>query len=115
MTALPVAAQAASRPARGSGRKASNLWIYLLLIGGLRQGLMTFYQQSKSDAEREQVFRATMSLLVLISVVGGGLIMALAGPVCNCLQSHGWPIISADLMRLGVLGRQFGGLARRFD
>jgi multiple sugar transport system permease protein len=35
MTALPVAAQAPSRPARGSGRKASNLWIYLLLIGGL--------------------------------------------------------------------------------
>ena len=37
----------------------------LLLIGGLRQGLMTFYQQSKSDAEREQVFRSTMALLVM--------------------------------------------------
>jgi|GEM_PF-2080564 O-antigen/teichoic acid export membrane protein len=76
----------------------------LLLIGGLRQGLMTFYQQSKSDAEREQVFRSTMALLVVISVVGGGLIMALAGPVCNLFQSGGWPIISAGLMRLAVLG-----------
>ncbi len=75
----------------------------LLLIGGLRQGLMTFYQQSKSDAEREQVFRSTMALLVLISVVGGGLIMALAGPVCNLFQSDGRPTISADLMRLAVL------------
>ncbi len=76
----------------------------LLLIGGLRQGLMTFYQQSKSDAEREQVFRSTMALLVLVSVVGGGLIMALAGPVCNCFQSDGRPMISAGLMRLAVLG-----------
>jgi O-antigen/teichoic acid export membrane protein len=76
----------------------------LLLIGGLRQGLMTFYQQSKSDAEREQVFRATMALLVVVSVVGGGIIMVLAGPVCNCFQSDGRPMISADLMRLAVLG-----------
>ena len=76
----------------------------LLLIGGLRQGLLTFYQQSKSDAEREQVFRSTMALLVLISVVGGGVIMALAGPVCNLFQSDGRPMISADLMRLAVLG-----------
>src|SRR5665213_3748538 len=75
----------------------------LLLIGGLRQGLMTFYQQSKSDAEREQVFRSTMALLILISMVGGGLIMALAGPVCNCFQDHGRPMLSPDLLRLAVL------------
>jgi O-antigen/teichoic acid export membrane protein len=75
----------------------------LLLIGGLRQGLMTFYQQSKSDAEREQVFRSTMALLVLICIVGGGVIMALAGPVCNFFQSDGRPMISADLMRLAIL------------
>jgi O-antigen/teichoic acid export membrane protein len=75
----------------------------LLLIGGLRQGLMTFYQQSKTDAEREQVFRSTMALLVLISVVGGGLIMALAGPVCNCFQDHGRPTLNPDLLRLAVL------------
>ena len=76
----------------------------LLLIGGLRQGLMTFYQQSKSDAEREQVFRSTMALLIVISLVGGGVIMALAGPVCNCFQDHGRPTLSPDLMRLAVLG-----------
>ena len=30
--------------------------------------------------------------------------MALAGPVCNFFQSDGRPMISADLMRLAVLG-----------
>ena len=76
----------------------------LLLIGGLRQGLLTFYQQSKTDAERERVFRGTMALLTAGCVLGGGLVMALAGPVCDCFQAHGRPAIGADLLRLAVLG-----------
>ena len=76
----------------------------LLLIGGLRQGLMTFYQQSKSDAEREQVFRSTMALLVLISV-GGRRPHHGAGRAGLQLLSRPRSalILSPDLLRLAVL------------
>src|SRR6516164_4312634 len=46
----------------------------MLLIGGLRQALLTFYQQTDDDQERQKVFGAAM-LLVALSC---GLIGALA-------------------------------------
>ncbi len=53
----------------------------LLLIGGLRQGLLTFHQQSKSDLERQRVFRATMVLLLGVCLLGGAVAMVVAGPI----------------------------------
>ena len=76
----------------------------LLLISGLRQALLTFYQQSKTDAERERVFRGTMALLLVGCLLGGGLVMVLAGPVCDCFQANGQPAVGAYLLRLAVLG-----------
>ena len=76
----------------------------LLLIGGLRQGLLTFYQQSKTDAERESVFRATMVLLLGVCLLGGALFMVLAGPVCDFFQRDSAPTVAPDLLRLAVLG-----------
>ena len=35
MTAVPARAPALSRPAPGAGRKTSNTWTYVLLVGGL--------------------------------------------------------------------------------
>jgi multiple sugar transport system permease protein len=35
MTAVPARVPAPSRPASGGGRTASNIWVYVLLIGGL--------------------------------------------------------------------------------
>jgi O-antigen/teichoic acid export membrane protein len=75
----------------------------LLLISGLRQGLLTFYQQSKTDAERERVFRATMILLLGVCLVGGALFMVLAGPVCGLFLTGNASSVSADLLRLAVL------------
>ena len=39
-----------------------------------------------------------------LRLLGGGLVMALAGPVCGCFQAHGRPTVGADLLRLAVLG-----------
>jgi O-antigen/teichoic acid export membrane protein len=75
----------------------------LLLIGGLRQGLLTFYQQGKSDAERDRVFRATLILLLGVCVLGGALFMAMAGPVCGLFQKGDGPAVGAGLLRLAVL------------
>ena len=61
----------------------------LLLIGGLRQGLYSFYQQSKSEEERDRVFRATMLILVGACLLGGGVVMAAAGPICDCFRQNG--------------------------
>jgi O-antigen/teichoic acid export membrane protein len=74
----------------------------LLLISGLRQGLTAFYQQSKTDQEREGVFRATMLLLLALSLAGGTLMMSLAGPVCDFFRPDP-AAISAGLMRLAFL------------
>jgi len=71
----------------------------LLLFNGLRQGLLTFYQQSKTDAERDRVFRATLILLVGGSALGGLLFMGLAGPVCGALQNGKGPAVGAGLLR----------------
>jgi O-antigen/teichoic acid export membrane protein len=83
----------------------------LLLIGGLRQGLLTFYQQGKTEAERERVFRATMILLVSICLLGGAAFMGLAGPVCGLLQGDRGPTVSADLLRLAVFAALLEPLA----
>jgi O-antigen/teichoic acid export membrane protein len=75
----------------------------LLLIGGLRQGLLTFYQQGKTEPEREGVFRATLILLLGVCLLGGALIMAMAGPVCGLFQGEQGPTVSAGLLRLAIL------------
>ncbi|HVS39943.1 MAG TPA: lipopolysaccharide biosynthesis protein [Gemmataceae bacterium] len=75
----------------------------LFLIGGLRQGLLTFHQQSKTDVERQRVFRATLVLLLGVCLLGGALIMAIAGPFCNIIRpEHGAPI-ETNVLRLAVL------------
>jgi O-antigen/teichoic acid export membrane protein len=75
----------------------------LLLISGLRQGLVAFYQQSATDRERERVFRATMILLLGISLLVGTLMLALAGPVCGFFQQDSAPAMRAGLLRLAFL------------
>ena len=75
----------------------------LLLIGGLRQGLLTFYQQSKTDAERDRVFRATLILLVGVCLLGGAVFMGLAGPACGFFRTGDAPMVGPNLLRLAVL------------
>jgi O-antigen/teichoic acid export membrane protein len=75
----------------------------LLLIGGLRQGLVAFYQQSATNRERERVFRATMLLLLGISLLVGASIMVLAGPACGFFSGASGKGMSAGLLRLAFL------------
>jgi O-antigen/teichoic acid export membrane protein len=79
----------------------------VLLFGGFRQALLTFYQQSDSDAQRRHVFGSTLGLVVLACLAGGLPVLAFAGPVSRWL---GGPLaregatLSATLLRLAVLG-----------
>ena len=75
----------------------------LLLIGGLRQGLLTFHQQSKTAVERQRVFRATMVLLLGVCLLGGALVMILAGPICRVFRPGSGPAVEPNLLRLAVL------------
>jgi O-antigen/teichoic acid export membrane protein len=77
-----------------------------LMFGGVRQALLTFYQQSQREAERRRVVTTTLSLFGLTSLVGGGAVLALAGPLSRLLgdfMHQDAPGISAWLLRLAVL------------
>src|SRR5579875_2188615 len=77
-----------------------------LMFGGLRQAMLTFYQQSSNETERRQVVATMFSLLGTTIVVGGGLILALAGPLSgllNQLVHSGGAPIHPGLLRLALL------------
>lgn len=77
-----------------------------LMFGGLRQALMTFYQQSPDEADRRQVVATMFSLLGTTILLGGGLVLALADPMSRLLNHFmhaGAAPISAGLLRLALL------------
>ena len=57
-----------------------------LMFGGLRQALLTFYQQSPDEADRRQVVATMLSLFGTTILLGGGLVLALAGPLSGLLN-----------------------------
>ncbi|HEY7158883.1 MAG TPA: lipopolysaccharide biosynthesis protein [Gemmataceae bacterium] len=78
----------------------------VLMFGGFRQALLTFYQQSHNETERRRVVMTTLSLFGLTGLVGGGVMLALAGPFSRQLGAfmHGDTSgISAGLLRLAIL------------
>jgi O-antigen/teichoic acid export membrane protein len=78
-----------------------------LLFGGFRQALLTFYQQSTQEVERRRIVSTTLGLFVLTCLVGGGPVLALAGPFSRWLSAAlegGAAAISVGLLRLAVLG-----------
>jgi O-antigen/teichoic acid export membrane protein len=77
-----------------------------LMFGGLRQALLTFYQQSPDEADRRQVVATMFGLLGTTIFLGGGLMLALAGPLSRLLNQFmhaGDAAISAGLLRLALL------------
>jgi O-antigen/teichoic acid export membrane protein len=77
-----------------------------LMFGGFRQALLTFYQQSRNERERCQVVATTLSLFGTTTLVGGGLVLALAGPFSHLINQSmhgGGTRLSAGLLRLAVL------------
>ena len=77
-----------------------------LMFGGFRQALLTFYQQSQQESERRRVVTTTLGLFALTSVLGGGLVLAGAGPLSGLLNRfmhHNAAGISAGLLRLAIL------------
>jgi O-antigen/teichoic acid export membrane protein len=77
-----------------------------LMFGGLRQALLTFYQQSPDETDRRQVVVTIFGLLGTTILLGGGLVLALAGPLCELLNQFmyaGDAPISSSLLRLALL------------
>lgn len=79
----------------------------VLLFGGFRQALLTFYQQTDQEAERRRVVSSTLGLLGFTCFFGGSLAIAFAGPLGDTLntvlQDQAHPI-GPGLLRLAVLG-----------
>src|SRR6266851_1573330 len=73
-----------------------------MLVGGLRQAMLTFYQQNQ-DAERERLVSSTLALVLCTCLLGGGLMMALADPLSGLFRSAE-QAVGADLFRLAILG-----------
>jgi O-antigen/teichoic acid export membrane protein len=57
-----------------------------LLFGGFTQALLTFYNQADHEIERRRVVSTTFALVVLNGVIGGLLVMVLAGPIAGWLD-----------------------------
>jgi O-antigen/teichoic acid export membrane protein len=77
-----------------------------LMFGGLRQALLTFYQQSPDEADRRQVVATMFGLLGITIVLGGGVIVAFVEPLCGLLNQFmhaGDASISSALLRLALL------------
>ncbi len=77
-----------------------------LMFGGLRQALLTFYQQSPHDSDRRQVVATMLSLLGTTIFLGGGLVLAATGPLSELLNrfTHtGDAPIGSGLLRLAIL------------
>ncbi len=80
----------------------------VLLFGGFRQALLTFYQQSATETERRHVFGSTLGLILLACLLGGLPVLAFAGPVSQWLgasltQGQGGAALTAGVLRLAVL------------
>jgi O-antigen/teichoic acid export membrane protein/asparagine synthetase B (glutamine-hydrolysing) len=74
----------------------------VLLIGGLRQALLTFYQQTDDEQERRKVFGSAMLLVFAFSAVIGGAALAFAQPITELLATKNGAI-PPNLLRLAVL------------
>src|SRR5262245_47915811 len=73
----------------------------VLLFGGLRQALMTFYQQAPDEPARRRVVGATLALVLGSCVVGGSVALVFAPQLGGLLTPDG---IDPWLIRLAVLG-----------
>src|SRR5947209_4380162 len=54
----------------------------VLLLGGFRQALLTFFQQAPNEAERRQVVSAAFVLAASACLGGLGLMLFLVHPLC---------------------------------
>jgi O-antigen/teichoic acid export membrane protein len=73
-----------------------------LFIGGLRQALLTHYQQADGPAEKARVVSAAHLLVGIVCAAGGGLALVLAVPLDAALAARGHGL-GVNLVRLAVL------------
>jgi O-antigen/teichoic acid export membrane protein len=79
----------------------------ILLFGGVRQALLTFYQQSSNEVERRQIVSTTLSLFAVTCLVGGVPVLTFAEPISRWLSAaleQGGTAVTPGLLRLAVLG-----------
>jgi O-antigen/teichoic acid export membrane protein len=79
----------------------------ILMFGGFRQALLTFYQQSASETDRRQVIATALSLFGTTIFIGGGAVLVFAEPLSGLLNGfthNGGERIGPQLFRLALLG-----------
>src|SRR5262245_64728944 len=76
----------------------------LLLFGGLRQALMTFYQQAPDEPARRRVVGTTLVLVVGSCLLGGALALTFAPQLGELLAPGDGRSLDQWLIRLAVLG-----------
>jgi len=59
-----------------------------LMVSGLREGLMTFYQQSDNAADKARVASAALTLMLAGVLLGIGLVALLSGPLSSWMHSQ---------------------------
>jgi O-antigen/teichoic acid export membrane protein len=74
----------------------------LLLFGGLRQALLTFYRQGEDDEARRRTAGSALSLVAVAALVGGAVVFPLCGPLSSWLDGEGRGL-TPGLIRLAVL------------
>jgi O-antigen/teichoic acid export membrane protein len=75
----------------------------ILVIGGVRQAMLTFYQQGESESERRQVVTAGLASVFACCLVGGALALALAGWITPFLHTRSGSLLDGNLVRLAIL------------
>jgi O-antigen/teichoic acid export membrane protein len=68
-----------------------------LLVGGIRQAMVTYYQQSEG-VDRQRVIGTALGLIGCTCLLGGGLVLLFAAPLSTCFRTQ-----SPGLLRLAVL------------
>src|SRR5262249_54142980 len=76
----------------------------LLLFGGLRQTLMTFYQQAPDESARQRVVGAPLGRVAGSSGLGGALALLFAPQLGALLAPGAEASLDPWLIRLAVLG-----------
>jgi O-antigen/teichoic acid export membrane protein len=84
----------------------------VLLFGGFRQAMMTFYQQAENETQRRRLVCSALVLYLVSALVGGGLALGVLPDICHRfapvltdLTGGGEaPVMGVGLFRLAILG-----------
>jgi O-antigen/teichoic acid export membrane protein len=78
--------------------RVCDVMVICLMVPGIRQSVLAFYNQSHDETERQRVVGSAITLVLSVAAVGGCLAIFLAGPLSARISLEG-----SSLMRLAML------------